>query len=124
MLAICRAALAVLFVAGTLATSVLAQDPWMSEDEMMQMIVGHGTKGRDSGRSYSEKYNPDGTISGVWGGEYYDGKWFFYEGQMCFDYEGSAYDECWYLQVEGDQIVYFDKDGVRQDDTTDWVENP
>jgi len=124
MLATCRAAFAVLFLAGTLSGAVFAQDPWMSEDEMTQMIVGHGTKGKDSGRKYNEKYNADGTIDGVWGGEYYSARWFFYEGQMCFDYDGSAYDACWYLQVEDDQIVYFDKDGVRQDDTTDWVENP
>jgi hypothetical protein len=106
----------------SLGGAAFAEDPWMSVEEMQQQIVGKGTTGKDSGRKYTEYYNPDGTIEGTWGGQYYDGKWSFYEGQMCFDYEGSAYDACWYLAIEGDQIVYYDKDGNRDPETTTLVE--
>jgi len=99
-----------------------AEDPWMSVEEMQEQIIGKGTTGKDTGRTYTEYYLPDGTIEGTWGGQYYDGKWLFYEGQMCFDYEGSAYDECWYLAIEGDQLVYYDKDGKRDPETTTLVE--
>jgi hypothetical protein len=104
-----------------LAGAASAEDPWMTIDEMQAQVVGKGVKGKDAGRNYTEYYLPDGTIEGVWGGEQYDGKWLFYEGQMCFDYEGSAYDECWYLAIEGDQLVYYDKDGNRDPETLDMI---
>jgi len=105
----------------TLTGAAFAEDPWMTVEEMQEQVVGKGVKGKDSGRNYTEFYLADGTIDGVWGGEHYDGKWLFYEDQMCFDYDGSAYDECWYLAIEGDQLVYYDKDGVRDSETLDLI---
>ncbi len=88
---------------------------WQSASDIREVLIGTGTElsGYDKGIHWKERYEPDGTIKGLG----YKGKWSFKEDLMCFDYEGTADDGCWYMAIKGDKVFWWKEDGTPDGDS-------
>ena len=53
----------------------------------------------------------DGAIRGEQDGVLYEGRWQISGPVICFDYRGAQYDECNTIELNGDQVRYFELDG-------------
>ena len=85
----------------------------MTNAELQATLVDHTISGKSKkGPSYSEYYDPNGQIRGLWGGkERYAGSWRLKGDEFCVDYEGTDSDGCWAMAISGDN-VYWLEDGV------------
>ncbi len=125
MLRISRDAVRLVIAAGlALATGLAANveagaAEWQSASDIQEVLIGTGTElsGYDKGSYWKERYEPDGTIKGLGGGDEYEGKWSFKGDLMCFDYEGAADDGCWYLAIKGDKVFWWKEDGTPDGDS-------
>ena len=91
---------------------------WQSASDIQEVLIGTGTvlSGYEEGINWKERYEPDGTIDGLWGTEGYEGKWSFKGDLMCLDYEGTEDDGCWYLAIKGDKVFWWKEDGTPDGD--------
>ncbi len=91
---------------------------WQSASDVQEVLIGTGTElsGYEEGSIWKERYEPGGTIKGLGGADGYKGKWSFKGDLMCFDYEGTADDGCWYLAVKGDKVFWWKEDGTPDGD--------
>ena len=93
----------------------------LSVDEMQAQIIGNSLSGKtESGDTYVEHYEADGTILGKSAEGAYQGKWSFrQDGLMCFKYGDGAFDGgCVHLMREGDQVGFQRVDGTLEPQAT------
>ena len=84
----------------------------LSEEELRANFVGSTATGISSdGTAWTEYYQLDGRIRGVWGGAPYGGAWTISGPWMCFDYGGDEYDTCYTTVLDGDRIISFEANG-------------
>lgn len=84
----------------------------LSEEELMGKIVGNSMKGVSTeGKHWAEFYASDGAIRGDEDGYKYSGSWKITGPVMCFDYEGTQFDGCNTIALDGDQVRFFTLDG-------------
>ena len=85
----------------------------LTDQEILAQIIGNTAFGVGSKHSWSEYYQPDGTIRGRTGNGAnngpYQGKWTVSGSEMCFVYADSGDVGCWTISVEGDEITYHKK---------------
>lgn len=95
---------------------------YMSEEEMMEKVVGHKVKAisaEDGKTEWTEYYKPNkkgkpkGKIKGTWAGKPYHGKWKIKDGKWCFSYPSGTNDGCYYLEwVNDTTLKSYKKDGT------------
>ena len=97
------------------STAAFAQPPsgtrTLSGNEIRRVLIGNTISGVDDGESYSERLNPDGTISGKSGSDSYSGRWRITGNQICFWYEEdkSANEwDCSTARLRGNSITWDD----------------
>ncbi len=82
-----------------------ADDASLTGDQIKELITGRKMSSTYEGKPWSERYLPGGKIKGVWiDNSLYDGKWKVVDDQLCVDYSGSDFDDCWILQVDSDVV--------------------
>lgn len=78
--------------------------------EVSKALAGHTLRGSD----WAEYYEPGGTIKGntrLFGVRIYSGSWTIQFDRVCYDFEGTSYDTCSQLRVQGSKILRFDLSG-------------
>ncbi len=85
----------------------------LTEQEILAQVIGNTAFGVGAKHSWSEYYQPDGTIrgrtdDGTNNGPY-QGKWTLSGSEMCFVYDDSGDGGCWKISIEGDKITYSKK---------------
>ena len=85
----------------------------LSEEELRAKFVGSTATGISSTTrtAWTEYYQLDGRIRGVWGGSPYGGAWTISGPWMCFDYGGDEDDGCNTIVLDGDHIKFFEANG-------------
>ena len=82
----------------------------LSEAEIRAKIIGNTMTGFSTrqGVQWTELYLQDGTIKGVYDGERGTAEWYLSGSEMCWDYEGTKYDGCWPLALNGREVVFYE----------------
>ncbi len=85
----------------------------LTEQEILAQVIGNTAFGVGAKHSWSEYYQPDGTIrgrtdDGTNNGPY-QGKWTLSGSEMCFVYDDSGDVGCWKISIERDEITYSKK---------------
>jgi len=87
----------------------------LSGQEILTQVIGNTASGVGKKHSWSEYYNPDGTIQGHTDGNEvesndgpYQGKWTISGSEMCFVYADSGDQGCWTISVnkKNNEITY------------------
>ena len=81
----------------------------LTEQEILTQIIGNTASGVSTKYSWSEYYQPEGTIRGRTDDRPYQGKWTVSGSAMCFVYADSGDVGCWTISVEGNEITYHKK---------------
>jgi hypothetical protein len=100
-------------VSTILAFSTTAFGQSLSGKQIRETLIGNTFSGVDEdGESFSERLNPDGTISGRSPSGSYSGRWRISGKQICFLYpQGNqpAEWDCMEVRLDGDRITWEDE---------------
>lgn len=85
----------------------------LSGEEIISTIVGNTMTGPSvnfPGRTWIEYYAPEGKIMGKWtdDSDKWTGRWTVDGPIMCWDYEGTQYDECNLMKLEDDKVTFLE----------------
>jgi hypothetical protein len=114
----CRAAAALVlgFFLQYSALPARAQSQVDGKTALTELLSGYSLRGKD----WIEYYSPNGTIRGK--ARYfgmvrsYIGQWSANEKSVCYDYEGTSYDTCSRLMVDGDRVYHYNISGILKAD--------
>jgi tetratricopeptide (TPR) repeat protein len=74
-------------------------------------LLGNSIIGKENGKTLVEYYAPDGTAKSMTGNELSTGKWTFADETVCFKYTDEPAPECYKVEVSGNTVTYYEKDG-------------
>lgn len=83
--------------------------------ELQKILSGHTLRGSE----WAEYYEPNGMIRGkarLFGTRSYGGRWSVQSDRVCYDYEGTSYDTCSRLRIQGTKVLHFDLHGKLKTD--------
>jgi len=107
--------IALIVVSTILAFSTAAFGQSLYGKQIRETLIGNTFSGVDEdGESFSERLNPDGTISGRSPSGSYSGRWRISGNQICFLYpqgDQSTEWDCTKVRLDGNRITW-------EDDTT------
>lgn len=105
--------------ASTEIATVRTQDeksnkPWQTASEIRALLIGNGARLTGLGFNdtpWREEFEEGGIIRGTERIYRYTGSRWFEGDMLCFDYRGTDNDGCWYLAIEGDRTMWWDRNG-------------
>jgi hypothetical protein len=97
-----------MLAAAILALSTTAFAQSLSGNQIRQTLVGGTISGVENGETYSERLNPNGTISGRSKSGAYSGRWRISGDEICLLEEGARQWDCNEVRVQGDKIIWDD----------------
>jgi Caspase domain len=84
----------------------------LSGDEIRTVFAGNSVTGVSGGKSYTDFYMANGTIKGSRKGGKYGGYWRVEGDTICIDYQGTQFDSCYTIVLNGDRVRAFDESGA------------
>jgi tetratricopeptide (TPR) repeat protein len=74
-------------------------------------LLGNSIIGKENGKTLVEYYAPDGTAKSMADNELSTGTWTFADDIVCFKYTDEPAPECYKVEVSGNTVTYYEKDG-------------
>ena len=100
--------LAITALALTAALSVQAGSQWMTDLQLRENLAGHDLAGHyASGKTFTESYHPDGTLTYRETSRETNGRWSVIAGTFCTIYDSDPTGGCFQVRRESDNCFEF-----------------